>query len=342
MNSTNQSGPPPHVVLMQLLQGIMVTKALQAVAELGIADMLADSAKTADDLARATSTNSSALFRLLRALAGNGIFRQNDSGLFENTALSEPLRSDSPVSVRDYVIYGANDGNLRAWMRLMSVLQTGEPSYVAANGCELWEYFQQHPDLGERFDRAMTSLAAGSTQMVLQSYDFSPFKTLIDVGGGQGLFLTSILKANQHQRGTLFDLPAVAKGAMAYLTTQGVADRCAVVAGDAFKAIPAGFDAYILKNVLHDWSDDKCTVLLERCRAAIPPYGKLIVVDSVMVPGNNPHPAKWLDLHMMVALGGRERSEDEFRSLLSRAGFTMTMAKPLPAPAVGIVEAIPC
>lgn len=177
--------------------------------------------------------------------------------------------------------------------------------------------------------------------MVLQSYDFSPFKTLIDVGGGQGLLVASILKANQHQRGTLFDLPVVAQGAMAYLTTQGVADRCAVAAGDTFKAIPAGFDAYILKNVLHDWSDDKCAVLLERCRAAIPPYGKLIIVDSVMVPGNNPHPAKWFDLHMMVALGGRERTEDEFRSLLSRAGFTMTMVKPLPAPAVGIVEAIP-
>ncbi|MBI3359783.1 MAG: methyltransferase [Chloroflexi bacterium] len=325
---------------MQLVQGWMVAKALQAVAELGIADLLADSAKTSEELARATSTNPSALFRLLRALAGRGVFRQNESGLFENTALSEPLRSDSPTSVRDYLIYAPNDGNVRAWMRLMSVLQTGEPSFAEANGCELWEYFQQHSDLGERFNRAMTTLASGNNRMVLEAYDFSPFKTLIDVGGGQGQLIAEILKAHPHLRGTLFDLPAVADGARAHLTAQGVVDRCEFVAGDAFTSIPAGFEAYVLKNVLHDWSDDRCAVLLDRCRAAIPPHGKLIIVDAVMVPGNDSHPAKWFDLHMMVALGGRERTEKEFRNLLQRVGFTLTMAKSLPAP-IGIVEAIP-
>jgi hypothetical protein len=224
---------------------------------------------------------------------------------------------------------------------LMSVLQTGEPSFAAANGCELWEYFQQHPDLSERFDRAMTSLASGSNRMVLQSYDFSPFRTLIDIGGGHGLLITSILKTHSHLRGTLFDLPSVAEGAKTYLSAQGIADRCEFVAGDAFKSIPGGFDAYIVKNVLHDWSDDKCAMLLERCRAAIPQHSKLIIVDTVMVPGNDPHPSKMSDLHMMVALGGRERTEDEFRKLLGDAGFTVTMVKPLPAPGVGIVEAIP-
>lgn len=222
----------------------------------------------------------------------------------------------------------------------MSVLQTGEPSFAEANGCELWEYFQQHSDLSERFNRAMMSLASGSNRMVLEAYDFSPFKTLIDVGGGQGQLLAEILKAHPHLRGTLFDLPAVSGGAMAHLIAQGVADRCEFLAGDAFTSIPAGFEAYVLKNVLHDWSDDRCAVLLERCREAIPPHGKLIIVDAVMVPGNDPHPAKWFDLHMMVALGGRERTEKEFRSLLRRVGFTLTMAKSLPAP-IGIVEAIP-
>jgi hypothetical protein len=226
-------------------------------------------------------------------------------------------------------------------MRLMSVLQTGEPSFAAANGCELWEYFRQHPDLGERFDHAMTSLASGNNHMVLRAYDFSPFKTLIDVGGGQGLLLAGILKAHSHLRGTLFDLPSVAKGATAYLSAQGVADRCEFMAGDAFQSIPAGFDAYILKNVLHDWNDDKCALLLERCRSAIPAHSKLIIVDAVMVPGNEPHPSKMSDLHMMVTLGGRERTEDEFRKLLRDAGFTVTMAKPLPAPSIGLVEAIP-
>lgn len=340
MKTATQSAPPPHVMLMQLVQGWMVAKALQAVAELGIADLLADSARTSEELARATSTKPSALFRLLRALAGQGIFRQNEAGLFENTALSEPLRSDSPTSVRDYVIYAPNDGNARAWMHFMSVLQTGEPSFAAANGCELWEYFKQHSDVGECFNRAMATLASANNRMVLEALDFSSFKTLIDVGGGQGQLITAILKAHPHLRGTLFDLPAVADGAKAHLIAQGVADRCEFVAGDAFTSIPAGFDAYVLKNVLHDWSDDQCAVLLDRCRAAIPPHGKLIIVDAVMVPGNDPHPAKWFDLHMMVALGGRERTEADFVSLLERAGFILTIAKSLPAP-IGIVEAIP-
>ncbi len=157
MTDENQSLPPPDALLMELVHGYMVSKALQAAAEIGIADLLAESPKTAEDLARATSTNPSALFRLLRALASRGIFRQNESGCFENTPLSEPMRSDSPDSVRDYLTYTPHDGNIRAWMRFMSVLETGEPAFVAANGCDLWEYLRRRPDTGEQFNRAMTA-----------------------------------------------------------------------------------------------------------------------------------------------------------------------------------------
>jgi SAM-dependent methyltransferase len=340
MAPDSESNSPPHVVLMKLVQGVMVAKALQAVAELGIADRLKDSPKTSEDLAKLTSTHASSIFRLLRALASIGIFRQDELGRFENTALSEPLCSDSLMSVRDYVIYAPHDGNMLAWMRLMSVLQTGEPSFADATGVDLWAYFRKHPEIGERFNQAMTSLAAGSNRMVLQGYDFTPFRTIVDVGGGQGLLLAAILKAIPHLRGLLFDLPAVAEGAKVHLQIEGVADRSHFLAGDAFESIPSGYDAYIMKNVLHDWNDDKAAVLLERCRRAIPDHGKLIIVDAVMVPGNDPHPAKWFDLHMMVALGGRERTEDEFRRLLRDAGFTLMMVKSLPAP-IGIVEAVP-
>ena len=257
------------------------------------------------------------------------------------TKLSEPLRSDDPMSVRDYVIYAPHDGNMLAWMRLMSVLRTGEPSFLAATGFEVWAYFNEHPDIGARFNRAMTSLAAGTNRMVLQAYDFSPFKTLVDVGGGQGLLLATILNTHPHLRGALFDLPAVADGARNYVHAQGLADRCDVLPGNAFESIPRGYDAYIMKNVLHDWSDEKALLLLKQCRAAIPDHGKLIIVDAVMVPGNEPHPSKWFDVHMMVALGGRERTEVEFRTLLTAARFRVTMAKSLPAP-IGIVEATPC
>lgn len=331
---------PAHVVLMQIAQGFMVAKALQTAAELGIADLVAPAPCTTEELAQATSTDAPSLLRLLRALASRGIFRQDESGRFENTPLSEALRSDAPMSARDYVIYAPHDGNVLAWTRLKSVVRTGEASFAAANGADVWGYFEQHPDVEERFNRATTALSAGSNRLVVEAYDFSPFTTIVDVGGGQGALLAAILGQNPAARGILFDLPAAADGARRYLASQGLDSRTEVVTGSIFESIPAGCDAYILKNVLHDWSDEKAVLILERCRAAIPGHGKLIIADAVMTPGNEPHPSKWFDLHMMVALGGRERTEEEFRALLARAGFTLTSARPLPAP-IGIVEAVP-
>ena len=303
MSIDDQSTPPPHVVLMQLVQGMMLAKALQSVAELGIADLLKNAPHTCEELAEATATHAPSIHRLLRALASRGVFREDEHGRFENTKLSEPLRSDDPMSVRNYVIYALHDGNMLAWMRLMSVLRTGEPSFLAATGFDVWGYFNEHPDIGEQFNQAMTSLASGTNRMVLQAYDFSPFKTLVDIGGGQGLLLASLLKVHPHLHGVLFDLFSVAEGARQYLQLQGLTDRCDCLSGNAFESIPPGYDAYVMKNVLHDWSDERALVLLERCRAAIPAHGRLIIVDAVMVPGNEPHPAKWFDLHMMVALG---------------------------------------
>ncbi len=332
--------PPAQVVLMQLVQGFMVAKALQTAAELGIADLVAQAPKTAEELATSTSTDARSLLRLLRGLASRGIFRQDETGRFQNTPLSEALRSDAPMSARDYVIYAVHDGNVLAWTQLMSVLRTGEPSFAAANGTDVWGYFEQHPDVGERFNRAMTALGAGNIRLVVDAYDFSPFTTIVDVGGGEGTLLAAILARNPAARGILFDLPAVADSARRYLASQGLDNRTQVMSGSIFGSIPAGGDVYILKNVLHDWPDDKALLILERCRAAIPTHGKLVIADAVMTPGNDPHPSKWFDLHMMVALGGRERTEEEFRTLLARAGFELTSAKPLPAP-IGIVEAVP-
>ena len=162
MTDQQQSGPPPHVVLMQLVQGLMVSKALQAVAELGIADLLNESPKTSEELAEATSTHAPSLFRLLRALASRGIFREDEHGCFENTSLSDPLRRNAPVSVRDFVIYAPHDGTMFAWTRLLDVLKTGKPSFKDATGFDFWAYiFHEHPEIGERFNRAMTSFSAG-------------------------------------------------------------------------------------------------------------------------------------------------------------------------------------
>jgi predicted O-methyltransferase YrrM len=294
---------------------------------------------TAQDLARATSTNPSALFRLLRALAALGIFRLNKDGLFENTPLSEPMRSDSPDSVRDYLTYTPHDGHFRAFMRFMSVLKTGKPAFEEANGSNLWEYFRRNQYLGEEFNCAMTALTKRSNRRIVEEYDFSPFKRIIDIGGGQGLLLASLLKKFPGMRGAIFELPEVVKSAKKFIKSQGLTGRCEFFAGDMFESIPPGFDAYVYQHILHDWDDDMCAALLQRCREAIPARGKLIILDAVMVPGNEWHPAKWLDIYMMTVLGSRERTEEDFRDLLKNAGFKLTLAKPLPA--VGIVEAVP-
>ncbi len=318
----------------------MASKALQLAAELGIADLLATGAKSAEELAQGTATHAASLYRLLRALASLGIFRESEAGAFENTTLSEPLRSEVPGSLRDYVIFAPNDSNVRAWMRLESVVRSGEPAFAAANGADSWDYFAEHPELAERFNSAMSNASALAGPMIAFGYDFSPFRTLVDVGGGEGRLLATILEVYPNLRGAVFDLPTVAESARELLRAQGLEERAEVVSGDAFASVPAGFDAYIMSSVLHDWSDEKALVLLENCRAAIPDHGKLLIFDAIIPPGNDPHPAKWVDLQMMVALGGRERSAEDFRRLLEQAGFELTLAEPLPA-LIGIVEAIP-
>lgn len=340
MNRDGIESAPPQARLIQIVQGMMASKALQLAAELGIADLLATDAKSTEELARTTSTHGPSLYRLLRALASIGIFRQTEEGLFENTELSEPLRADVPGSIRDYVIFAPNDSNVRAWMHLDSVVRTGEPSFVAANGADNWEYFAAHPELGEQFNRAMSNLSALGGPMIAYGYDFSGFQTIVDIGGGEGRLLASILAAHPGLRGAVFDLPAVAEPAAEFLRSQGLEERTEVLTGDMFAAIPGGYDAYVMRAVLHDWSDEKALILLENCRAAIPDHGKLLIFDAIMPPGNGPHFAKWLDLQMMVALGGRERNAEDFRRLLDRAGFGLTGARPLPA-MIGVVEAVP-
>lgn len=334
------AGPPPGVALMQIVQGFMVAKVLQAVAILGVADLLAGGGRGVADLASATGTHAQSLGRVLRALASRGIFRQESDGRYVNTALSEMLRSDVAGSVRDYVIYAPHDGNVRAWSELDYVLRTGEQSFVRANGVDMWGYFAAHPDIEQSFNRAMTALSFGTQQMVLGACDFSRFGRVIDVGGGEGRLLAAILAAHPKVHGTLFDLPAAAGAAEEFLRAEGLDERADVVAGDMFVSVPAGYDAYVLKNILHDWPDEQSLQVLQVCRSAMSPDSRLIVLDAVIEPGNEPHPAKWFDLHMMVALGGRERTKDEFAALLDAAGFVLETAISLPGP-MGVVEAAP-
>jgi len=331
---------PPQAVLMEMAQGVWAAKALQVAADLGIADLIANESKTTEELSKTVQVNSDALYRLLRALASRGIFKEVGDNRFENTPISEAIRIDVPGSVRDYVIYVPNDGSILAWSKFMDVMKTGNPSYNEANGCEFWEYHQKHPELGQRFDGAMTALNAQVTSGLFESYDFSQFNRLIDVAGGRGTLLASILSKNPQLRGCLYEQSSVIEEAKPYLERRGVLDRCELISGDFFESIPEGYDAYLMSHVIHDWEDDQALAILRNCRAAIPKHGRLLILDAVLGKDNAPHLAKWLDLVLLVAVRGRERTEREFRNLLQASDFELKKVIDLPA-AVAVIESEP-
>jgi predicted O-methyltransferase YrrM len=327
------------LVLAQYARGYLVSKALQAAAELNIADLLKDSPKDCEELARLTSTHAPSLYRLLRALAGFEIFQEDEQGRFANTALSEPLRSDVPNSIRDHVIYISHDGNVRAWMHFMETLQTGKSSFQEVNGLPLWEYLPKHPDLEEHFDRSMTQISRMQCEEAVSNCDLSDCSSVLDIGGGQGMLLAKILQAYPQLHGAIFERDSVAERAKQHLAEQGIAERSKIISGSFLETVPSGYDTYVMKQVLHNWNDEKAGQILGRCRRAMPEHGKLIIFETVIMPGNEPHPSKWFDLHMLVILGGKERTAKEFDSLLAQAGFRMTKA--IQAETIGIVEAVP-
>lgn len=309
------------------ITGYMVTKCLQVCAELGIADALASGPLPIGELADAVEADTGALHRMLRALASRGIFTEVSPGRFGNTPLSEPMRTDVSNSVRDYLMTAPIDRNILAWTDLKTVVRTGAPA--RANGETMWDYFDANPKIAAQFHDAMASLTAELMARVIEVYDFSTHRTVVDVGGGHGMVLASILAANPDLRGVVFDQPSAVGGAAALLEQRGIGERCRVESGSFFDGVPAGYDAYLLKHILHDWSDDDCRKILGRLRAAIADDGTVLILDALISPGNDSNPAKWQDLHRLVALGGRERTRDEIDGLLDDTGFELERVVPV-------------
>lgn len=332
--------PSPQAVLLRMADGHMEAKALQVAAQLGIADLIAENPKTADQLAKIVGVHADPLYRVLRALASVGIFKESSDSHFGNTPLSEAIRADVPGSVRDSVIMRPMDAFLLAWSRLMDVVRTGKPSFKDVNGCEQWEYFRRHPDIGEIFNKGISARTSQVTSALLQSYDFSQFETLIDVGGGLGTVLAAILNEFPHLHGCLYEQSSAIEGARSFLEAQGVISRCKLVAGDFFESVPKDFDVYLMKSILHDWDDEEALAILKNCRASMNKNGRLLIVDAVISRDNAPHPAKWKDLMMMVVYGSKERTEREFQKLLADAGFKLKQVTALPLPDA-LIEAVP-
>jgi hypothetical protein len=318
--------------MLQMLNSFLTVQALHVAAALGIADLLASGPRSADDLAAATGALRPSLYRVLRMLTGAGVFREEADGRFALTALGGTLRSEGPDSVREWALYVGAPEMWAAWGRLRDSVMTGEPGFALAHGMSNLEYRARNPELGAAFDRFMSRLSDQHNAAVVAAYDFSPFRTVADIGGGQGSTLAAILRANPELRGVLLDLPHVVASTEP-LAAAGVFDRCEVLGGDMLQGVPAGVDGYLIKRVLMGRGDEQATRLLRHCAEALPKGGKVLVVDLVMPPGNDPSPVKSFDLQMLlVAEEGRVRTEVEFRDLFAAAGLRLARVIPTASP----------
>ena len=331
---------PPDAQLMQLVSGAFVSAAVYTAAKLGIADLLADGPKTAADLALETETDERSLYRLLRSLASVGAFEEVGLKTFANTPMTETLRSDAPRSMRDLTIWMGEPDHSKVYGHLLYSIRTGKPAWDHVHGEPVFPYlFNTNKKLGDIFNRAMTSYSHQSIGPVLEAYDFSSAETIADIAGGYGHLLAAVLAANPNANGVLFDLPAVLEGAPQMLDSYGVSDRVQLVEGDFFSAIPVKADIYMLKHIIHDWYDDKNKKILGNIRANMPDDGKVLIIDAVVPEGNQPHFSKIIDLEMLMAPGGVERTPAEFEKLLSDSGFRMTRIIPT-AGLMSIVEGV--
>jgi hypothetical protein len=331
---------PPQLALQQLIQGFQVTQSIYVAAKLGIADLLKDGPRTSEELARATGVHASSLYRVLRLLTAVDLLIEEEPNFFVLTPLGAYLQKGVPGSMRDTALLYCDKPFWQVWGNLLHSVETGEPSFEHVFGLEVFEYKLQHPDYSALFNNMMTEWTAAVAPTVAAAYDFSAVRALVDVGGGHGQMLASILREYPDLHGVLFDRPNVVKGAPSLLERSGVADRCEVIGGDFFSAVPADHETYLLSRVIHDWDDERSIAILRCCHQAMQPGGKVLLVERVIVAGNSPQVLVLeSDVQMLVITGGKERTDAEYGALLSAAGFEFTRLIPV-LPPFYIVEAI--
>ncbi len=326
--------------MLQIISGFWISRAVYVIAKLGIPDLLKSGPKTADELASATKMHAPSLYRILRALASVGVVASHEDLRFSLTPLSETLVTDAPGSLRWFAVSELGQEHYPAWGNLMHSVKTGEIAFDNFFGVDIWKYFQQNPEDAAVFNDSMSSVTAATNEAITSLYDFSGIKKLVDVGGGHGGLITSLLKSNPEMKGVLFDAPEVIEGARARIEAAGLADRCETVAGDFFKAVPEGGDAYIMKWIIHDWDDERAIRILKNIRSQMPENGRIILVDCVVPETDEPHFSKFIDLNMLVMTGGKERTAKEFAELFAAAGFRLVRVIPTDLP-TSIVEGAP-
>ncbi|HVZ74411.1 MAG TPA: methyltransferase [Polyangia bacterium] len=345
MTTTNTTGPgtgspPPQAVLSQMINGYWVTGSIHAAAKLGVAAAIGDAPRAIGEIAGAVGADTDSLYRLLRALAGLGIFVEGPGRTFAHTPLSLALRPGVPGSMHGLAL-GTGLLHLRAWPEITHAVKTGETAFRKVFGAEIFEYLATDAEASQAFDEAMAGYTAATSAAVVAAYDFSPFQKIVDIGGGNGALLAAILEKTPRASGVTFDLPQPSQRAKEALGARGLAGRCEVVAGDFFEGVPSGGDAYALKMIVHDWDDARSIAILKNVRKAIRPDGRVLIMESVVDPASGAGaPPKLLDINMLVMTGGRERTADEFAALYRASGFEL--ARIVPAnPMLSVIEGRP-
>jgi hypothetical protein len=334
MPETSPSGQ-----IAQMLTGYWVSQMVYVAAKLDLAGLLKKGPRTAQDLAAATNMHPGALYRTLRGLASLGVFAEQDDGLFVNTPASEALLDGVPGSQRAMAIMTGEE-HYKSWGEFLYSVQTGKPAFDKVYGIRPFDYLSQHPEQGANFDAAMTSVHGRETPAMLAAYDFHGVRTLCDIGGGNGSLIIATLLKHPAIQGMLYDLAPVIERSRQHVDAAGLTCRCQCVTGNFFESVPAGADTYLMRHIIHDWTDDECVTILKNVRQVIPRDGRLLVLESVIPPGNDPMFGKLLDLNMLVIPGGRERTEAEYRTLYSAAGFHLSRIVPTTTE-VSIVEGLP-
>lgn len=334
----NREGIPPSAALMQMITGFWVSSAIYVAAKLELADHTGDKTISAQELAQSVGAHPGSLYRLLSALASIGVFTEVEPRRFALTAIGKCLKS-GPGSLRAFSIVGRELG-WEPWGHLLHSVRTGETAFGHLHEMGYFEYLKQNPELARLFDEAMMGFVTMNGLAVVAAYDFTPFSTIIDIGGGRATLMAAMLKQNSQAKGIVFDRPEVAEEANKSLVSAGISNRCRYIGGDFFVSVPSGGDVYILASVLHDWDDEKSLIILKNCRRTMGGAEKLLLVEMILPPGNAPFFGKLLDLNMLVNFGGRERTEVEYRKLLSTAGFKLTRIIQTKTPS-SLIEAIP-
>ncbi len=338
----------PQQVLGMAVLNDWIASSIQVAAFYGIADLLQDGPKSIADLAAATQTHPDSLYRLLRALTTVGFFEEMNTDVafeerhFAQTPFSQYLCQDIPGSMYALVRLSGLEWEHRSWSELAYSIRTGQPAFDHIFGKSLWQYLaEDRPDEGAIFHQAMSAFSEAISTAVVQAYDFSDIQTLMDVGGGQGTFLLAILQAHPSLQGVLFDYSQAIEGAGGLIAQAGLEDRCRVMAGDFFDSLPSSqaVDACILKQVLHDWDDSRCLTILRNCRRVLDPGKKLLIAEIVLSKSHAPTLGAFMDLEMLIETYGRERTEQQFRTLLEQSGFLLRRIVPT-ASSHSIIEAV--